>query len=380
LTGPPARAELVIGGEAGERLAFGHYSLRVRVRNEAGAAFRYQLTFDVTYSPPSFTDPPGMYPIVAKSANNNYPTPTTVTTTGGNYFTLNMFYPDNIPDIATGATKFVITWPRRATAIKYTVYVGESADFDKATALNSGNPFTVEQLNKYGEDGFLGVETSPYSEPSKRYWAWVKAANAYNEETLPSPAATRKTSAPMPDYFYLNTNDAGDTQKITVGNVQKQIPSLHDCGGYGDYYRFTPTTVKYWFGPAGSYDYLGDVVYHEAYDVTAADNGRFPDSHKDLASALGLPAGVFVIKYREGRVPSSLTFNDRTAGKMKRYGAVYYWGVGATKQGSGSNAGKKEASIVNQWGEGKHSDGSPHKYGAYAETVTYEDAIDRFTC
>jgi hypothetical protein len=351
LTEPPALAELVIGGEAGERLAFGHYSVRVRVRNEAGAAFRYPLTFDVTYSPPAFQAAPGMYPIVAKDGSGNYPTSD-----------MKMSYPDNIPNIKDGSTKFAITWPRRTTATSYTVEVSTDANFtDKETLTDSPTD--------YG-NGILGMEMTTFNSAAlpnnTRYWARVSAASSSGATPF-SPAANRKTSAPMPDYFYLNTNDEGDPQTTPVAGEKKQIPSLHDCGGYGDYYRFSPTTVKYWFGPGGGYDYLGDVVYHEAYDVTAADNGRFPNEHKDQASALGLPAGVFVIKYREGRVPSTLTANDNTSGKKKRYGAVYYWGAGAVKQGSSSNAGRKEASIVNQW-------------RGYAETVTYEEAIDKFTC
>jgi hypothetical protein len=162
-------------------------------------------------------------------------------------------------------------------------------------------------------------------------------------------------------YLYENVDDNGV--------VQAQA-SYFDCGGFGDYYRFTPTTVKYWGGTNGPYNYLGDILYHEVFDFSSGtSNYPFPNSLKNNPNVIGRPAGVFVIQYRTGRVPPILAAKDenKPAEKRRTYSAVYYWGMEATVPDDAINhAGEKQAGIVNQWNN-------------YAEAVTYEEAIDRFT-
>ncbi|MDR2343923.1 MAG: hypothetical protein LBD86_05270 [Spirochaetaceae bacterium] len=361
----PAEARLLIKGDDGP-LAWGHYSARIRVGNEAGLAFRRILEFDVTLTPPFFSKAPGIYPVAVKSDGSTYPTLDMQYSTG------------DIPDITKGKHKLVIKWDKRATATSYKVYVGTMSttiDVTKDPTKAPNMPPDTERilLGTYDDDTtsteLTGYPTGTDGLPDNaRYWVWVSASNASGETPL-SPVGTKKTSVPVQSYFYENKNDKGEKQ--TVANY-------HDCGGNGDYYRFTPTTAKYWFGAGfgagGGYNYLGDIVYHETIDLGPdGENGAFPDKIKDHANCLGLPAGVFVIKYREGHVPSTLTYNDKTPGKKKRYGAVYYWGTGAIKpEGLGTKSGRVESDIVNQWGGGK-------KYGGYAETVTYEEAIDKFT-
>jgi hypothetical protein len=334
--------KLVITGTVS--LEFGHYSVRIRIRNEEGVALRRVLEFDVTYTPPFFTQAPGMYPVVQMKDKQ---------------YLASMEYSDtNIPDIKDGSTGFIIKWPKRATATSYTVYVGKTDKFADARVLSGAHTDIGAGWMRAQMTAFPDEEANLPN--NTRYWAWVKAANG-SGETPQSPAATRKTSLPMQEYFYVNTADIPNTPKV---------PALHDCGGYGDYYRFTPTTVKYWFGTAGGYNYLGDVVYHETIDLGPdGENGPFPNKIKDGASCLGFPAGVFVIRYRDNRVPSALTSKDNTPGKMKRYSAVYYWGTGTVKpEGTvpASQVGRVESDIVNQWKN-------------YAERVTYEEAVDLFT-
>jgi hypothetical protein len=362
----PSYAELKYSGDTS--LAWGPYSVRIRIQNEEGVAFRKEFPFEVTLSPPFFKNAPRLYPVAAKTGGE-YPTYRTTETfysTSGDVPS-DMSYPDNIPDITKNKNKLVIKWDKRVTATSYRVWVSKTENVADAVQLGaySGDTDTVEMTDFPGE-------TSDDDLPNNtRYWVWVDAANA-SGTTPRSPAATRKTSLPMQEYFYENKDHAGQTQT--------DYPVFHDCGGYGDYYRFTPTTAKYWFGTAGGYNYLGDVVYHETIDGSAGDgNGPFPDILKNGADARDTPAGVFVIKYREERVPSALTGNDNTQGKMKRYGAVYYWGVGETvPPGVNAHSGKLQAGIVNQWGGGDKPAGIP-KFGGYAETVTYEEAMDRFT-
>jgi hypothetical protein len=185
------------------------------------------------------------------------------------------------------------------------------------------------------------------------YWVWTTAAKG-NATTQPSPPTKKKTTAPVPEFFWkADSND---------------VLPIFDCHA-GDRYRFTKedtkTTIKYWFGVE---HYIGDVYYHEVFDPPSdTDNKPFPNKGKDNAVCNGYPAGVFIIKYQEGHVSKWLgggqpSKNDPTG--QKRYSAVYYWGMGTTKPSSG---GKIESYIVNQW-------------GGYAETITLEEALDRFTC
>jgi hypothetical protein len=302
-----------------KNLDWGLYSVRVQVSNEeSDLAFTKVFTFEVTLSPAPFKEAPRMYP----SPNSESP------------------------------RKMVITWTKRPSTTNYTVYAGTTADFSAATVIATVpamNESVAEFSTVPGSGGDLPTDTP--------YWAWVVATNSAGS-TPPSPAARKKTSAPVQPYFYENVDDKG---------VEQDEASYFDCGGYGDYYRFTPTEVKYWFGSAGGYNYIGDIVYHEIFDPpTPGSNYPFPNDLKNNPNVVGLPAGVFVLKYQEGKVPGALTANDNTPNKMKRYSAVYYWGMGATVPPGTANAGKIQAGIVNQW-------------AGYAETVTYEEAIDKFT-
>jgi hypothetical protein len=236
--------------------------------------------------------------------------------------------------------------------------VSKSANFTEAKALPGsydGETVRAEMTAFPGESGPLPDNT--------RYWVWV-VADGPKGKTPPSPAANKKTSAPVWPYFYdqyLYTQDAA-----TPGSPAQTAPSYHDIGlTGGDYYRFTPTSVKYSFGTGGSY--IGDILYHETWDLgTNGDNGPFPNSLKDNANCLGFPAGVFIIKYRAGYEPGWA--KEHAQGRW--YSAVYYWGMGTKKPDDpifGARAGKVECDIVNQW-------------RGYAETLTYEEALDRFTC
>jgi hypothetical protein len=344
---PAPYAELVIK-EDGDALEWGHYSVRIKIDNgdEWGLAFYKILEFDVTLCPPLFTRAPIVYPYMINGDVNN--------------------------------NKMVIKWDKRATATSYSVYVWTTddppgtAEPDPAEAaanavlLNPdgyGGDVDSAEMKSYPGD----TDTTTGLPPGKNYWFWVTASNS-SGTTPPSPIARKKTSSPVPEYFYTRY-DEKNYDKIEDNDVEEphELDPIFDCGGYGDYYRITAKTVKYWFpsglSDLGSYDYLGDIVYHEAFDLGAGgDNGKFPNEAKDGATALGFPCGVFVLKYREGCVPPVLASRDST----KRYSAVYYWGMGTSKEGTGgSHAGRVEANIVNQWAR-------------YAETVTYEEAIDRF--
>ena len=347
----PSYAELKYSGDTA--LDWGPYSVRIRIKNEEGVAFRKEFPFEVTLSPPLFKNAPRLYPVAAK--------------TDGSYPTLEMSYnadnpsASNLPDITKSKNKLVIKWDKRATATSYRVWAGTMATTIDITKDPTAAPNVPEPvlLGTYSGDvdsvemtDFPGDESDNDLPNNTRYWVWVDAANA-SGTTPRSPVATRKTSFPMQEYFYVNTADIQNTPNV---------PVLHDGGGYGDYYRFTPTTVKYWFGSAGGYNYLGDVVYHETVDLGPnGENGPFPDAIKDGASCLNFPAGVFVIKYREGRVPPVMGTTN------KRYSAVYYWGMGTTKPSDAwHDADRIESDIVNQW-------------NGYAERVTYEEAIDEFT-
>jgi hypothetical protein len=120
-------------------------------------------------------------------------------------------------------------------------------------------------------------------------------------------------------------------------------------------------------GTAGGYNYLGNVVYHEVFDPPSEENNSpFPNVGKHGEDCRGEGrAGVFIIKYQEGRVPKALTNYDNTPGKMKRYSAVYYWGMDGERNQNGQPI--TGSNIVNQW-------------AGYAETVTLEEAMDKFTC
>jgi hypothetical protein len=316
----PPKAKLVI--KEGSSLLYGPHSVRVKVRNESGLVFVKVFSFEVTLSPPLFKDAPGVYPFVVDGAN-----------------------------------KLTIRWPRRATATSYTVYVGKTNDFSAAspftgTYTTGGTPDyrgwteSVEMTKFPDEQTALPDNTA--------YWVWVTATNS-SGTTPPSPVAKKKTSLPIQSFFHDNKYDLDEdehegTPYFFMGN--------HD----GDTYYFTDTTVEYRFG-IGGYNYIGDVLYHETLDLGPnGENYPFPDKGKDNAICTGYPAGVFVIKYQEGHVPPALTQNDNTPGKQKRYGAVYYWGMGTTKPSTG----RVESYIVNQW-------------NGYAETVTLEEALDQFT-
>ncbi|MDR2602144.1 MAG: hypothetical protein LBC53_06805 [Spirochaetaceae bacterium] len=322
----PIKAALVVK----EALEWGRYSVRVKISNKSGAAYKKAFAFEVTLTPAPFKDPPRMYP-----------------------------YPEGVKEGENQKNKMVIKWDKRSGITKYTVYVGASDDFDAATTYKLAEIDGSATELKAEMTAFPpSLETGGDLPDGKKYWAWVTAENALGVSP-PSPAAWKQTTSPMQAYFYENIDDKG---------VAQAEASYFDGGGYGDYYRFTPTTIKYWGGSVGPYNYLGDVVYHEIYDpVRPGSNWPFPDSLKNNPDVIGYPAGVFVIKYREGRVPPSLTSNDKTPGKQKRYSAVYYWGMGARSPDNAVNhAGKVQAGVVNQW-------------AGYAETVTYEEAIDKFT-
>jgi hypothetical protein len=333
----PSQARLVINDDV-TTLEWGHYSVRVKIASDDGLEFIKVFAFDVTLCPPLFKNPPRIYPVVAK--------------TDGTYPTLDMQYATgNIPDIAGGKNKLVIRWDKRATATSYTVYVSKSDAFSEAKPLTSPHTevpgtgmMSVEMTD------FPGDPVTGYLPDSTTYWVWTTATNDLGT-TPPSPAAKKKTSTPVQEFFYENVDENDEL---------KDQASYFDCGGYGDFYRFTPTTVKYWFGSFGGYNYLGDIIYNEVFDPPSPDsNYPFPNTLKGGQNCLGLPAGVFVIKYREGHVPPALTEVPSRANR--RYSAVYYWGVGAEH----SN-GRIYAGIVNQW-------------SGYAETVTLEDAMDKFT-
>jgi hypothetical protein len=343
---PAPYAELVI--KENVTLEWGHYSVRIKIDNgEWGLAFYKILEFDVTTCPPLFTKAPGVYPYMINGDVTN--------------------------------NKIVIKWDKRATATKYHVYVWTKEWTTDAPPPGTAEPDPAEAaanavlLGEYGDVDSAEMKKYPGDTEEglpagQNYWFWVTASNG-SGTTPRSPAARKKTSSRVPEYFYTKYDEKNDDNNPDNDVTDPyEIDPIFDCGGFGDYYRITATTVKYWFPSAweiGSYDYLGDIVYHEAFDLGAGgDNGKFPNEAKDGATALGFPCGVFILKYREGCVPLALTDHDNSPGKQKRFSAVYYWGMGTIKAGGGL-AGRVEAHIVNQW-------------GYYAETVTYEEAIDRF--
>jgi hypothetical protein len=268
--------------------------------------------------------------------------------------------PGVYPSVVEGTNKLTIRWPKRLNAT-YTVYVGKTDDFSAASKLTTGQVSGAADYRGWTESvemtNFPGEESTPLPD-NTAYWVWVTATNNLGT-TPPSPVAKKKTSLPIQSFFYDNKYDLDEDE-------HEGTPYFHMYSG--DEYYFTDTTVEYWFGESG-YNFIGDVVYHETWDLgESGDNGPFPDKGKDNAICTGYPAGVFVIKYQEGHVPEALTKYDNTPGKMKRYGAVYYWGMGTTKPSTAIHqaAGRVEVYIVNQW------DG-------YAETVTAEEGIDNFT-
>jgi hypothetical protein len=282
------------------------YSARIKISNGNNFTGYKIFTFDITLTPPAFTEAPKVYPQVREGKN----------------------YLD-------------IRWGSRATATSYTVYVGKSDDFNAAKILGTYNASSNSAEMTAFPDETGDLPGSTY------YWVWTTATNA-NGTTLPSPPAKKKTSAPVQEFFW-KAND-------------ENIAPMFDCYA-GDYYRFTQTAIKYWFGVE---HYIGDIYYHEIFDPpSSTSNSPFPDKLKDTANCIGLPAGVFIIKYREDHVSGWLKANDKTG--KKRYSAVYYWGMGATVPDGKPHAGEIESGIVNQW-------------NGYAETETLEEALDKFTC
>jgi hypothetical protein len=344
----PVPAYATIAINSGVTLEVGAYSLRTQISNNNGTTLVKIFSFRVTLTPPAFSDPPSIY-----------------------------------PKVESGANKLDIRWPKRAKAVSYTVYVGTTDVFGAATTKVLG---TYPQSNEANTDYKGWTESAVManfpdeSDPlpdNTAYWVWVTASST-GGTTPPSPVAMRKTSLPIQSYFYDQYYHAGDSKY--GADAQTGRPWFH---GSGDNYYFTNTTstvdagtlgtiegsgtIEYKMG-IGGYDYIGDAVYHETWyqgengvGSEGEDNGPFPDTSKSGADCLGLPAGVFVIKYQEDHVPPALTGHDNTPGKMKRYGAVYYWGMGAIR-----SSGRMESNIVNQW-------------NGYAETVTMEEALDRFT-
>jgi hypothetical protein len=319
----PAGISYSIGGGGGTvklvvkqdvMLEWGHYSARVGINNGSDTYIKV-FEFDVTLSPPLFKEAPRVYPIV-NGGKDNYTT-----------------YLD-------------IRWDKRATAQYYTVYVGESDVFSAASPLgtydSSSDSATMTAFP--GETGPLPDDTA--------YWVWITATND-SGTTPPSPAAKKRTTAPVPEFFWEANNE--DTLPV------------FDMGS--DHYRFTETTtevgmgmtIKYWFGVE---HYIGDIYYHEKFYPTGTDNKPFPNTGKGNENCIGYPAGVFVIKYQEGHVSGWLNNNDKTPGKQKRYSAVYYWGMDTPETIRGY---EHQSYIVNQW-------------AGYAETVTLEEALDKFTC
>jgi hypothetical protein len=252
--------------------------------------------------------------------------------------------PKVYPKIKDGKNYLDIRWEKRASATSYAVYVGTTDVFDAAEKLGDyGEKITSAEFDNDGE----GLpEDTPY-------WVWITATNKANATTQPSPAAKKRTTAPIPEFFW---------------EPKDGILPLFDCLG-ADHYRFTQTTtgvgmgmtIKYWFGVE---HYIGDVYYHEKFYPSGADNKPFPNQGKGKENCIGYPAGVFVIKYQEGHVSKWLQGNDNTPGKMKRYSAVYYWGMDTPETIRGY---EHQSYIVNQW-------------AGYAETVTLEEALDKFTC
>jgi hypothetical protein len=310
----PTKAHLVI--KEGATLEWGHYSVRVKIHNgDGGLSFVKVFSFEVTLCPPLFKDAPGVY-----------------------------------PSVANGANKLTIRWPKRQSATSYTVYVGKSDNFSAASPLigtytTGGTPDyrgwteSVEMTKFPGEQTALPDNTA--------YWVWVTATNS-SGTTPPSPAARKKTTLPVQEFFH-------------EANGEEKVPLFY----MADSYQFTETTVQYGFpGPeAGLFDYCGDIVYHELFDGgTETSNAPFPDKGKFDEDCIGKPAGVFVIKYQEGKKPGTLKGNNDPLGN-KWYSAVYYWGMGTIKPSTG----KIQSYIVNQW-------------NAYAETATIEEALDKFTC
>jgi hypothetical protein len=298
-------------------LDWGHYSARVGINNGSDT-YTKVFEFDVTLSPPLFKEAPRVYPKVDDNGKN---------------------YLD-------------IRWEKRATATSYTVYVGKTDVFSAASVLPgtyNGSSDSATMTAFPGEDGPLPNDTT--------YWVWITATNS-SGTTPPSPAAKKRTTAPVPEFFW-------------EPNSEDTLP-IFDCHA-GDRYRFTETatnigmgmTIKYWFGVE---HYIGDIYYHEIFDPpSGTDNKPFPNTGKDNAVCTGYPAGVFVIKYQEDHVSKWLgggkpSKNDPTG--EKRYSAVYYWGMDTEKTMHGW---AHQSYIVNQW-------------AGYAETITLEEALDKFTC
>jgi hypothetical protein len=336
----PAKAQLVI--KEGTTLLWGPYSVRAKIHNgDGGLVFVKTFAFEVTLCPPLFKDAPKVYPFVEGNGKN----------------------------------KLVIRWPKRATATSYTVYVGETDDFSAASVLSGTYNASADNAEM---TAFNGADLPD----NTAYWVWVTATNS-SGTTPPSPAAKRKTSLPIQPYFYDQYYHQGDSKYSA--DAQTGRPWFH---GSGDNYYFTNTTspvdagtlgsvkasgtIQYSFGSQG-YNYTGDVVYHETWyqgengaGSESEDNGPFPDMSKSGADCFGLPAGVFVIKYKNVPLVLADRDKDKPADQKRVYSAVYYWGMGAIRPVGSSEAGRMESNIVNQW-------------AGYAETVTMEEALDRFT-
>ncbi|MDR2435298.1 MAG: fibronectin type III domain-containing protein [Treponema sp.] len=278
-------------------LSVGDYKLVVQIENQEGKVFHRTVEFKVSETPAPFQAAPVVYPYITGAGKN----------------------------------KLEVRWHERPSGTQgYRLYVGITGEREDAQLYkeidDDGADVYTEEITDIEEDaaqGYLPAETV--------YYVWVLAFNEGGEGQA-SPPAECLTSAAVQPYWYQNVK-------------------VFDCG-YDDRYWLTPTTIQYEFGQGGAagFNYIANIVYHKKWDPDTGKQGKtksFPaDKLKSGLSIVGLPAGVFIIKYLN-MMPS------------RPYSACYYWGMGAGKDGN-------IACIVNQWNN-------------YAETATFEEAMVKFT-
>jgi hypothetical protein len=269
--------------------------------------------------------------------------------------------------------KLSVNWSAPSGAETFNIYYGTTASFEAATEGKREIPATTTSAEITGlPDG-------------TKYYVWVEAVNDSGSSF--SAPAERTTSHTIDDFFYYYLNeDEGDE------NYGKEMYSWDSFSGTSvpgqggvDFYRITPpaevddpytdideTKPRMSYGRAGvgsgqgMAGWTAEICYFDVFPEEGRPNGtRVGKWGEELVTPDGAPApaGVFIIKYDDGLMPT-----------LKRFQGVYYYGAGAT-QTKNNGFGPGGTSPVNltlcYFGNSY--------WGSNPETDTLPEAIDRFT-
>jgi hypothetical protein len=329
--------KLLIGDD---ELDWGPYSVRVQIEDSNGKHYVSSCAMEVIITPSPITTAPKLTPRIVNLENNEH--------------------------------KITATWASTTGATGYELYINTEDDAETAVLV-------TDELNAVTTsddiETYPGIGTALTQSTS--YYVWVKAHNDSGSTDF-SPVAVVKTSEPVPEFWYQ------DSEK---GNVIRWDSDT-------DNYNITATTVSYNFidsdtgGFTGKgFAYKGTIRHHIKFDPAEAailqPNTQMGKWGEDLS---GGESGVFIIEYDHE------INNDHRPGYVKNqnlghFVGIYYWGAGAAMINPGASSAdhplvephidmkmmySSNPVLLDRSGGGVSVTG-------YCETETYEEAIERFT-